>query len=241
MANPSVTYTFTNSTTADGTQVSQNFTDLINAMTDGTKSFSIDALTVAGAALFNGATTLGNATGDTITIGGYISGSIIGNTTAGVPHAGRTDGSAPASGMIGYSETTSRARSAKSAATTVTSLNIGSPTSLTLKAGRTYKIFGYGGFLPVNTTTVQELDVAVSKTSATLPGVDTMGVPTAGEIWVTDGRPFTSIGNDIILPFGPYIYTVPAGGDVSIYLVGRAAFGVSTLGIFGSMTAEIIA
>jgi hypothetical protein len=70
MANPSVTYTFTNSTTADGTQVSQNFTDLINSMTDGTKSFSIDALTVAGAALFNGDVTLGNASSDVITVNG---------------------------------------------------------------------------------------------------------------------------------------------------------------------------
>ena len=30
MASPSVTYTFTTSTTADGTQVNQNFTDLVN-------------------------------------------------------------------------------------------------------------------------------------------------------------------------------------------------------------------
>ena len=103
MANPSVTYTFTNGTTADGSQVSQNFADLIAGMTDGTKSFSIDALTVGGAALFNGPVTLGNATGDTITLTGYISGSIIGSTTAGVPHKGRTDGSGPSSTYIGES------------------------------------------------------------------------------------------------------------------------------------------
>jgi hypothetical protein len=65
MANPSVTYTFTNGTTADGTQVSQNFTDLINSLTDGTKSLNIDAITAAGTATFNGNTVIGNASGDT--------------------------------------------------------------------------------------------------------------------------------------------------------------------------------
>ena len=45
MASPSVTYSFTNGTSADATQVNQNFTDIINAMTDGSKTFSIDALT----------------------------------------------------------------------------------------------------------------------------------------------------------------------------------------------------
>jgi hypothetical protein len=55
MTNPSVTYTFSNSTASDAGQVNQNFTDLINAMTDGTKSFSIDALTCGGTVTINGA------------------------------------------------------------------------------------------------------------------------------------------------------------------------------------------
>lgn len=80
MASPSVTYTFTNGTTADASQVNQNFTDLINAMTDGSKSFSIDALTVAGAATFNGAVTLGNATGDDITVTGYVASNVVPKT-----------------------------------------------------------------------------------------------------------------------------------------------------------------
>lgn len=76
MANPSVTYTLTNGTTADATQVTQNFTDIINSMTDGTKSFSIDALTCAGSATLNGAVTLGNGTPDDITVLGSLAGSI---------------------------------------------------------------------------------------------------------------------------------------------------------------------
>lgn len=68
MAAPSVTYTFTNITTADATQVNQNFTDIINGVTDGTKDLSINALTCAGNATLNGNTTIGNATSDTLTV-----------------------------------------------------------------------------------------------------------------------------------------------------------------------------
>ena len=80
MAYPSVTYTFSNSTTADATQVNQNFTDLINGLSDGTKDLSISALTVAGTATLNGAITLGNATTDDITITGYLASSFIPKT-----------------------------------------------------------------------------------------------------------------------------------------------------------------
>lgn len=48
MTAPSVTYTFTNGTTSDATQVNQNFTDLVNAASDGTKSFTISGLTISG-------------------------------------------------------------------------------------------------------------------------------------------------------------------------------------------------
>jgi len=81
MASPSVTYNFVNGTVADGDQVDTNFQDLINAMTDGSKSFSIDALTVAGAAIFNGAVTLGNATGDDVVVTGYLASNLISKTT----------------------------------------------------------------------------------------------------------------------------------------------------------------
>lgn len=55
MAIPSVTYpNFVNGTHADGPQVSQNFTDLINAMSDGTKDFSIAGLTVNGQTTYGG-------------------------------------------------------------------------------------------------------------------------------------------------------------------------------------------
>ena len=76
MASPSVTYTFSNSTTADATQVNQNFTDLINGITDGTKDLSISALTCAGNATLNGNTTIGNASGDDFTLTASLASSI---------------------------------------------------------------------------------------------------------------------------------------------------------------------
>lgn len=82
MASPSVTYTFSNSTTADATQVNQNFTDLINALTDGTKSLSIDALTCAGTTTLNGAVNIGNSSSDDITVTGSLASSLPIKTTA---------------------------------------------------------------------------------------------------------------------------------------------------------------
>lgn len=67
MAAPSVTNTFANSTTADATQVNQNFTDLINGASDGTKDYTISALTCNGNVTLNGSTTtIGNSGSDSI-------------------------------------------------------------------------------------------------------------------------------------------------------------------------------
>jgi hypothetical protein len=81
MANISVTYSFTNGTTADADQVNQNFTDIINGTSDGSKDFSINALTVAGTLTANGSVVLGNASGDDITMTGSLASSIPIKTT----------------------------------------------------------------------------------------------------------------------------------------------------------------
>lgn len=72
MAAPSVTYTFTSGTTIVHSEVNQNFTDIINSLTDGTADITISTLTANGAVTMNGAVTLGNATSDDITITGRI-------------------------------------------------------------------------------------------------------------------------------------------------------------------------
>ena len=92
MANVSVTYTFSNGTTADADEVNQNFTDIVNGTLDGTKDYSIAALTVAGAASLNGNVTLGNASTDDITFTGSIASSIAVKTTATYDIGGSTTG-----------------------------------------------------------------------------------------------------------------------------------------------------
>jgi hypothetical protein len=81
MAAPSYTYTLTNGTTADADQVMQNFNDILNGVSDGTKDLSVSALTVAGTATLNGAVTLGNAAGDDITFTGSMASSLPIKTT----------------------------------------------------------------------------------------------------------------------------------------------------------------
>lgn len=82
MAYTTVTYTFSNSTTADATQVNQNFTDLINGLSDGTKDLSVSALTAAGTSTLNGNVNLGNSSSDDLTITAALAGSISVKTTA---------------------------------------------------------------------------------------------------------------------------------------------------------------
>ena len=72
MATPVVTYSFTNGSTSDATQVNTNFTDVINAFTNGSADLAIGTLTVAGAVTFNGNVTLGNASADDITFTGAV-------------------------------------------------------------------------------------------------------------------------------------------------------------------------
>jgi len=77
MANISVTYSFTNGTSADADQVNQNFTDIINGTSDASKDMSINALTVAGALTANGNVTLGNSSGDDLTVTASLASTIV--------------------------------------------------------------------------------------------------------------------------------------------------------------------
>jgi hypothetical protein len=81
MPSPAVTHVFSNGTAADATQVNTNFSDLINGMTDGTKDFSINVLTLAGTFTANGNCTFGNASSDDITFTGSLASSIPIKTT----------------------------------------------------------------------------------------------------------------------------------------------------------------
>lgn len=81
MAAPSYTYSLTNGTPADASQVMQDFNDILNGVTDGTKDLSISALTCAGTATLNGNTIIGNLSNDDLTITASLASSIPIKTT----------------------------------------------------------------------------------------------------------------------------------------------------------------
>lgn len=76
---PSVTYTFSDGTTAYGSEVQQDFADLVAALTDGTKDLTINSLTTTGLVSIGGAVTLGNAAADVITWNGTASSILLDN------------------------------------------------------------------------------------------------------------------------------------------------------------------
>jgi hypothetical protein len=118
MAFLSMTYTFANSTTADAGQVNTNFQDVINATSDGTKDFNINALTCAGAAVLNGNITLGNASTDDLTIGASLAGTVLIKTNASFNFGDATHGFAGL--YLGNSTFTTKLATAATASYTFT-------------------------------------------------------------------------------------------------------------------------
>lgn len=82
MANISVTYSFSNGSTADATEVNTNFQDIIDGTSDGTKDLSVNAITAAGTTTLNGNVNLGNATSDDVTVTGRIASDLDPKTAA---------------------------------------------------------------------------------------------------------------------------------------------------------------
>ncbi len=135
MTAPSLTYTIANGTTADATQVMQNFNDLLNGITDGTKDLSISALTCAGTATFNGAVTLGNATGDDITVTGSLASSIPIKTTNTYDIGSSTKGLAGAYFGTADSDTARVVSAALAASRTYTLPDAGGAADFVMTAG----------------------------------------------------------------------------------------------------------
>jgi len=148
MAAPSYTYTLANSTTADADEVMQNFNDILNGVSDGSKDLSISALTCAGAATFNGNVTLGNATTDDLTPTGRWAADLDPKTAATYALGSSTlpwseinlDNGATDGGAIYFGASTSDFL--KSDATTGGDLTIGGFTGLDLGANNKIKTFG---------------------------------------------------------------------------------------------------
>ena len=75
MANISVTNTFVNGNTLDATQVNQNFSDIINGTSDGTRDITVATINT-GSLVTTGDVTFGNATGDNVTVTGSLASTI---------------------------------------------------------------------------------------------------------------------------------------------------------------------
>ena len=186
MAAPSVTYTFSNLSTADATEVNQNFTDVINGITDGTKDLTINFLTVNGAASFNGNVTLGNATGDDVTVTGRVASDVIPKTAANNTLGNATltwqslylDNTTTDGGAIYFDSTSTKfIKSDASGA----DLDLGGFTGLDLTAGCSIKT--YGRYLEAKSAdyTITDTDGVSTVLVTTGSSTITVTLPTAAD------------------------------------------------------------
>src|SRR3990167_1456798 len=76
MTAPSVTYTFSNGATVVHSEHNQNFTDIINGLTDGTKDLTMFAGTFQSNLTVNGNSTLGSASNDDLTVNASLASTI---------------------------------------------------------------------------------------------------------------------------------------------------------------------
>ena len=241
MPAPSVTYTFSNGTTADATQVNQNFSDLVNGITDATKDLSIANLTVATALTASGtlavtstSTLSGNVTinnSKTLTISKTSSQLIFGTTntttiSATAPSASRIftipdAGSDVEFVMAGGTQTIAGAKTFSSAVTinpTTNQLVLGVTNTTTISstapaASRTYTIPDAGG----------NVEFVMAGGTQTVAGAKTFSSavtinPTTNQIvlGVTNTTTISSTA-----PAASRTYTIPdAGSNVQFVMAG---------------------
>jgi hypothetical protein len=147
-----------------------NFTDIINSLTNGLDDLTINDLTangtlgVTGAATFDGAVTLGNATSDDITITGYVASDILPKTTQ--------------NNILGSSAQSWRSVSVDNGATDGGAIYFNSSSSVFLKSDASGADLDMGGFTGLDLTGAMIKTNAVyhEAKSATYTITDTDGV-----------------------------------------------------------------
>lgn len=130
----------------------------------------------------------------------------------------------------------SRVRSAATAMTTATPLNV-TATPLTLTAGD-WDVSAMVGYLAGAGTSITMFQFSISLTSATLSVLDTIAVPTLGEvraISINRSIAVVVVGAETSMISG-YRISIPA--TTTFYLVAQASFTISTLSAFGSIMAR---
>ena len=132
-------------------------------------------------------------------------------------------------GTYGTQQTISRVRSNSLSLTTASYANIGTTTFITVTSG-TWLISGNICFQGGSTTGVSYLQVSVSKTSASEPVSDAIGVPTSGEITYIQSFSNTGMASPYIkcTPIPPYEYVTAS--SVNLYLTSYATFTNSLSG-----------
>lgn len=147
---------------------------------------------------------------------------------------GTTTNDSAAAGIVGELLTQSRLRSAAASLTTTATLNV-TATALSLTAGD-WDVEAIIGVTPGAGTSLTTLDVGISLASATFPATDTIGVPTAGESRAKFSSAANVLGTDLTLQ--TVKTRISLSGTASVYLVANATFSVSTLTVYGSISAR---
>lgn len=215
MAFPSVTNTFVNGTTADADEVNQNFSDIIDGVSDGTKDIEIANATISGVLALTGAATLSSTldmTGDLDINSNFTVAAATGNTVVGgtlqVTGAATTSSSLGVTGDFAVNVNKFTVTAVNGNTAVAGTLNVTGNTSITgdLSVGASWTVDGATG----NTVIGGTLNVT--------------GITTIGTANITTLNVSGAAGVDGDFDVNTNKFTVAsASGNVSIF--GTTAFG----------------
>lgn len=152
-----------------------------------------------------------------------------GKGTGGVAIMGYTDGSSASAGQVGEIISSAVVYTTASL-TTATPANI---TNVPLTAG-TWIVWGRVVFAAGASTTITYLEAGINSVSATLPNILTPIIGTSD----TRLTATFSTGGTNVLSLSPAV--IPISANTTIYLVGSANFGTSTMTAGGVIIAQRI-
>lgn len=220
MAFPSITYTLTNGTTSDASQVMQNFNDLINGLSDTTKDISVSNGTFAGTLTASGNVVLGASSTQTLTVNAKLSSSIpiAANTTYNV-------GSATL-GLLsvyigGTSTFTTRIMSAATATYTLTlpaTAGSANQVPVTDGSGALSFVTLQGNSTVFKAPTIQSFTSTGSQTGWLFNVTAWVGTIVAGDTYTNNGHTYTALAT-----------TQTNGTGQTLWMSGASALSGTTL------------
>ncbi len=169
-----------------------------------------------------------------ITIGPTQNVTLAGATTVTGGIVGTATNNNATAGNVGEYIIQSRVRASSTSASTGVDINVTS-TALTLTAGD-WDVTGLLGVTPGGTTSITQVLLGISLTSATMPSSATLAVPTGGEVRYAFSEAASVPVGDSTYNTGPT--RVSISGTTTFYLVAQATFSISTLSVYGSIYAR---